>query len=80
MIPNGIPKPDADSVNLSKAYLACNDFRGIDILQLQALMLKTVLDLYDAALANVGSSFSTPPPRSNRGHYPRNRTCKLAKQ
>ena len=61
MIPNGIPKSDSDSVNLSKAYLPCNDFRGVDNLQLQVLMLKTVLDLYEASLADARSSFTTPP-------------------
>ena len=34
MILNGIPKSNSDSVNLNKAYLACNDFRGVDNLQL----------------------------------------------
>jgi len=29
--------------------------------QLQAQMLKTVLDLYEAFLADAGSSFTTPP-------------------
>jgi hypothetical protein len=61
MIPNDIPKSDSDSVNLSKTYLACNDFHGVDNLQFQALMLTTVLDLYEASLADAGSSFSTPP-------------------
>jgi hypothetical protein len=50
MIPNGMPKSDADTINVSKAYMACNDFRGVDNLQLQALMLKTASDLYEASL------------------------------
>jgi len=64
MIPNGMPKSDADAVNLSKAYMACNDFRGVDNLQLQALMLKTALDIYEASLTDAEPSFSTllPPP------------------
>ena len=41
MIPNGVIKTDAETFNLGKAYMACNDFRGVDNLQLQALMLKT---------------------------------------
>ena len=45
MVPNGEIKPDAETVNLSKAYMACNEFRGVDILQFQALVLKTALDL-----------------------------------
>ncbi len=51
MIPNGVSKADAETVDFSKAYMACNDFRGVDNLQLQALMLKTALDLYEASLA-----------------------------
>jgi hypothetical protein len=59
MIPNGVIKSDADIVNFSKAYMACNDFRGVNNLQLQALMLKTALDLYEASLADAGPSFLT---------------------
>ena len=62
MVPDGVIKSDAETFNLSKAYMACNDFRGVDNLQLQALMLKTVLDLYEASLAEAGPSFLTPPP------------------
>ncbi len=62
MIPNDVLKSDADTVYLSKTYLVCNDFRGVDNLQLQALMLKTALDLYEASLADAGPSFSIPPP------------------
>ena len=57
MVPNGVIKTDAETVNLSKAYMACNDFRGLDNLQLQALMLKMASDLYEASLVEVGSSF-----------------------
>ena len=39
MVPNSVKKTDAEAVNLSKAYMACNDFRGVDNLQFQALML-----------------------------------------
>ncbi len=30
MIPIGMPKSNADTVNLSKAHMDCNDFRGVD--------------------------------------------------
>ena len=60
MVPNGVIRTDAETVNLSKAYMACNDFRGIDNLQLQALMLKTASDLYEASLIEAGSSFLIP--------------------
>jgi hypothetical protein len=30
LVSNGVIKTDADTVNLSKAYMACNDFRGLD--------------------------------------------------
>ena len=61
MVPNGVIKTDAEIVNLSKAYMDCNDFRGVDNLQLQALMLKTALDLYEASLAKAGPSFLITP-------------------
>ena len=60
MFPNGVIIIDSENVNLSKAYMACNDFRGLDILQLQALMLKTASDLYEASLTEAGSSFLIP--------------------
>jgi hypothetical protein len=60
MVPNGIIKTDAETVNLSKAYMVFNDFRGLNNLQLQALMLKTASDLYEASLAEAGSSFLIP--------------------
>jgi len=60
MVPNGVIKSDAEIVNLSKAYMACNDFRGVDNLYLHALMLKTALDLYEASLADTGLSFLIP--------------------
>ena len=60
MFPNGISESDAEIFILSKAYMACNDFRGIDNLQLQALMLKTASDLYKASLDEVGTSFPIP--------------------
>jgi hypothetical protein len=59
--------------------MACNDFRRVDNLQLQALVLKTALDLYEASLVEARHSFLTPP-RSNRRHYPRNHASGLAKQ
>ncbi len=34
MVPNGVSKTDAETVNLRKAYMACSEFRGIDNLQL----------------------------------------------
>ena len=61
MVPNGVVKSNADTVNLSKAYRACTDFRGIDNFQLQAIMLKTALDLYEASLDEAGPSFLIPP-------------------
>ncbi len=60
MVPNGVIKTDTETVNLSKAYMPCNDFRGIDNLQLQALMLKTAADLYEASLREARSSFLIP--------------------
>ncbi len=60
MIPNGVNKTYAETVNLSKSYMACNEFQGLDNLQLQALMLKTTSDLYEESLAEVGNSFSIP--------------------
>ena len=60
MVPNGVSKTDAETVNLSKVYMACNEFRGLDNLQLQALMLKTASDLYEASLVEPGASFSIP--------------------
>jgi hypothetical protein len=60
MVPNGVNKTDSETVNLIKAYMACNEFRGRDNLQLQALMLKTASDLYEAFLAEAGDSFSIP--------------------
>ena len=45
-------------INLSKTYMAFNEFRGFDNLQLQALMLKTTSDLYEASLAEAGAPFS----------------------
>ncbi len=60
MVPNGVNKIDAETLNLSKAYLACNQFRGLDNLQLQALMLKTTSDLYEASLEEAGASFTIP--------------------
>jgi hypothetical protein len=62
MVPNGVIKLDADTVVLSNAYMACTYFRGIDNLQLRALMLKTALDLYEASMAEAGPSFLIPPP------------------
>jgi hypothetical protein len=62
MIPNGVIKSNADTVNLSKAYISCNGFRGVDNLQLLTLMLKTALDLYEASLADAVPFFLTPPP------------------
>jgi len=61
MVPNGVLKSKADTGNLTKAYMACNDFRGIDNLQLQARMIKTAFDLYKASLAEAGPSFLIPP-------------------
>ncbi len=60
MVPNGVSKSDAETLNLSKAYQACNKFRGLDNLQLQALMLKTTSDLYEASLEEAGTSFTIP--------------------
>jgi hypothetical protein len=60
MVPNGVSKTDAETIILSKAYTDCNEFRGLDNLQLQALMLKTASDLYEAALVEAGASFSIP--------------------
>ena len=57
MIPNGVFKKDAEAVNLSKAYMACSNFRGIDNLQLKALMLKTASGLYSG---RAGTSFPIP--------------------
>ena len=58
MAPNGVNKTNAATINLSKAYMACNKFRGLDNLQLQALMIKTASDLYEASLTKAGASFS----------------------
>ncbi len=60
MVPNGASKTDAETLNLSKACLACNEFRGLDNLQLQALVLKTTSDFYEASLAKAGASFLIP--------------------
>jgi len=60
MVLNGVSKAYAETVDLSKAYLACYEFRGLDNLQLQALMLKTTSDLYEASLAEAGTSFPIP--------------------
>ena len=30
MVPNGVSKTDAETINLSKAYLACDEFRDLD--------------------------------------------------
>ena len=60
MAPNDVIKTGAETVNLSKAYMACNDLRGIDNLQLQALGLKTASDLYEASLDEAGPSFLIP--------------------
>ncbi len=40
--------------------MACNEYRGLDNLQLQALMLKTASDLYEASLVEAGASFPIP--------------------
>jgi hypothetical protein len=40
--------------------MACNEFRGLDNLKLQALMLKTASDLYEASQDEAGASFSIP--------------------
>ncbi len=42
---------DADNAVLSKAYLACPDFQGLDNLLLHALLIKTTSDLYESALS-----------------------------
>jgi hypothetical protein len=60
MVPNGVSQTDAEIINLSKAYMACNEFRGLNNLQFQALMLKTASDLYEASLAEAGASFLIP--------------------
>ena len=54
MVPNGVSKTAAETDNLSKAYLGCYEFQGLDNLQLPALMLKTASDLYEASLAEAG--------------------------
>jgi hypothetical protein len=60
MVPNGVIKIDAEKLYLSKAYMACNEFRGLDNLQLHALMLKTISDLYEASLEEAGIFFIIP--------------------
>ncbi len=60
MVPNGVSKINAETLNLNNAYLTCNEFRGLDNLQLQALMLKTTSDLYKASLEEPGASFTIP--------------------
>jgi hypothetical protein len=70
MVPNGVSKTDAKTINLSKAYLPCYEFRGLDNLQLQALMLKTASDLYEASLAEAGDSFSIPFDLIGEHHPP----------
>ena len=62
MIPNGVSKTDPEAINLSKAYLACYEFRGLANLQLQARMLKTVSDLYEASRPLVKPGIPSPSP------------------
>jgi hypothetical protein len=50
IIPSGVSKGDADNTALTKAYLACSDFRGLDNLLFHARLLKTASDLYEATL------------------------------
>ena len=61
MVPNGVSKIYADTVNISKTYMAYNDVRGVDNLQLQALMLKTALDLSKASMVEAGPAFPIFP-------------------
>jgi hypothetical protein len=70
MVPNGVTQTDPEIVNLSKAYLAWYKFRGLDNLQLQALMLKTASDLYEASLVEAGDSFSIPSDIIGEHHPP----------
>jgi hypothetical protein len=70
MVPNGVNKTDAETVNLNKASLACYEFRGLDNLQLEALMLKTTSDLYKASLAEAGDSFSISSDLIGEHHPP----------
>jgi hypothetical protein len=50
IIPNGVSKGDIYNAALCKAYLTCPDFRNLDNLLLQVMLIKTASDLYESTL------------------------------
>jgi hypothetical protein len=54
LIPPGLPKGDTEDVSLRRAFISCEDFRGLDNSGLTELLRATVHDLYETVYAEAG--------------------------